>query len=124
MPLARDNLHRLVSNVTSNAINKLKRKRSGKGAVRVAKRFTSFIWNEDMNGNIKIIKSLEDPVLLIDEVTETVKHGIKIQQWGFGEALLAPLAASLVQPRISSVVKGISGRGVRREEKRDIDEIF
>ena len=29
-------------------------------------------------------------------------------------ALLAPLAASLVQPVIPSVVKGISGRGVRR----------
>ena len=92
--------------------------------MRASKRFTSFVWNEDMNDNIKITKSLEDPVLLIDEVTETVKHGKKIQQGGFGEALLAPLAASLVQPRISSVVKGISGRGVRREEKRDMDEIF
>ena len=29
-------------------------------------------------------------------------------------ALLAPFAASLVQPVSSSVVKGISGRGVRR----------
>ena len=58
--LARDNLPRLVSNLTSNAINKFKRKISGKGAGRAGKGFTSFILNEDMNGIIKIIKSLED----------------------------------------------------------------
>ena len=36
------------------------------------------------------------------------------QAGGFIGALLAPLAASIVQPVISSVVKDISGRGVRR----------
>ena len=34
---------------------------------------------------------------------------IKKQEGGFLGALLAPLAASLVQPIVSSVVKGISG---------------
>ena len=38
----------------------------------------------------------------------------KKQEGGFIGALLATLAASLLQPVISSVVKGISGRGVRR----------
>ena len=38
----------------------------------------------------------------------------KKQEGGFIAALLATLAASLLQPVISSVVKGISGRGVRR----------
>ena len=53
--------------------------------------------------------------MLIDGATETVKHEIKKkQEGGFLRALLRPLAASLVQPIISSVVKGISGRGVRR----------
>ena len=33
-------------------------------------------------------------------------------------ALLAPLAASLVQPVTSSVVKVISGRGVRKAGRR------
>ena len=33
------------------------------------------------------------------------------------KALLTPLAASIVQPAISSVVKGIVGRGVRRAEE-------
>ena len=41
---------------------------------------------------------------MIDEVTEAVKHEIKKKD-GFVAALLAPSAASLVQPVISSVVK-------------------
>ena len=115
IPLARDNLPGLVSNLTSNAINKFDRKISGKGAVRAGKGFTLFISNEDMNDIIKIIKSLlEDSDVLTDGVTETVKHEIKKQEGGFLGALLAPLAVSLVQPVISSVVKGISGRRVRR----------
>ena len=66
-----------MSNLTSNAIIKLERKISGKGAVRTGKGFTLFISNEDMNDIIKIIKSLEDSGVLIDGVTETVKHKIK-----------------------------------------------
>ena len=36
------------------------------------------------------------------------------QQGGFLATLLAPLATSLVQPVIYSVVKGVSGRGIIR----------
>ena len=124
IPLARDNLPGLVSNLTSNAINKFERKISGKGAVRAGKGFTLFILNEDMNDIIKIIKSLEDSGVLIDGVTETVKHEIKYQEGGFLGALLAPLAASLVQPVISSVVQGISGRGVRWAGRRYMNKNF
>ena len=106
--LARDNLPGLVSNLTSNVINKFERKISGKGAVRAGKGFTLFISNEDTNDIIKIIKSLEDSGVLLDRVTETVKHEIKKQEYGFLGALLAPIAASLVQTVISSVVKGIN----------------
>ena len=67
-----------------------------------------------MNDMIKIIKLLEDWGILIDGVTEIVRHEIKKQEGRFLGALLAPLADSLVQPVISSVVKGISGTGVRR----------
>ena len=67
-----------------------------------------------MNDMIKIIKSLEDSGVLIDGVTETVRHEIKKQEGGFLGAFLAPLAGLLVQPVISSVVKGIRGTGVRR----------
>ena len=117
VPLARDNLPRLVSNLTSSAVNKFDREISGKGAARAGKRFTLFISNEDMNDIIKIIKSSEDSSVLIDGVTETVKDEIKKQAGGFLGALLAPLAVSLLQLVISSVVKGINGRGVRRAER-------
>ena len=43
---------------------------------------------------------------------ETVKHEIKKRESGFLEALLSPLATSIVQPVISSVVKGINGRDI------------
>ena len=38
------------------------------------KEFTSLISNEDMDDIIRIIKLLEDSGVLIDGVTETVKH--------------------------------------------------
>ena len=114
IPLDRDNIPGLVINLTSNAKNKFERKVSAKGAVRAGKGFTLFISNEDMNDIVKIIKSLDDSSVLIDGVTETVKDEIKKQEGGFLGALLAPLIASLLQPVISSAVKGISRRGVRR----------
>ena len=77
IPLARDNLLRLVSDLTSKAINKFDRKISGKGAVRAGKGFALFTSNEDLNDITKIIKSLEDLGVLIDGVTETVKDEIK-----------------------------------------------
>ena len=46
IPLARDNLPGLVSNLTSSAVNKLDRKIGGKGTVRAGKVFTSFISDE------------------------------------------------------------------------------
>ena len=95
----------------------MKEKISGKGAVRAGKGFTLFISNEDMNDIIKIIKSLEDSGVLIDGVTETVKHEIKRQEGGFLGDLLAPLATSLVQLVMSSVAKGLCARGVRRAER-------
>ena len=52
----------------------MKKSLSRKEAVRVGKRFTLFVWNEDMNYIFKIIKSLEDLCVLIDGVTKTVKH--------------------------------------------------
>ena len=45
--------------------------------MRAGKRFTLFISNEDMNDIIQINKSLGDSGVLIDGVTETVKHETK-----------------------------------------------
>ena len=70
IPLARDKLPGLSSNVTSNEINKFGRKR-------IEKEFTLLISNEDVNEIIKIIKSLEDSTVLIDGLTESVKNEIK-----------------------------------------------
>ena len=92
IPLARDNFPVILSNLASNAINKFGRKISGKVAVRAGKRITVFISNEDMNDIIRIIKSLVKSL------------------------------NSLVQPVISSVVKGICGREVTRAEKGYINE--
>ena len=83
--MARDNLPRLVSNLTSSAITKFDRKISGKGVVRAGKGFTLFISNEDINDIIKMIKSLQDSGVLIDKVTETVKDEIKKWETGFFE---------------------------------------
>ena len=41
-------------------INKLERKISAKGALKAQRRFTLFIWNQDMNDIIKVIKLLEN----------------------------------------------------------------
>ena len=83
IPLAKDNLPGLVSKLASNETNKFERKTSGKEAVRARKWFKLFISNEGMNDIIKIIKSLEHSDVLIDGVTETVKHEIKNKKVNF-----------------------------------------
>ena len=70
------------------------------------------------------MKSLENSGVLIDGVTEIVKHQIKKEEGRFLGALLVPLAVSLVPPVISSVVKSISERGVRRAGRGYMNKIF
>ena len=48
----------------------------------------------------------------------------KKQEGRFPGALLAPIAASLVQPTISSVVKGISRGGVKRAGRGCMNKNF
>ena len=60
----------------------------------------------------------------MDGVTGTVKHEIKKQEGRFLGALLASIAALLVQPVIPLVVPGISGRRVRRAGKGYMDKTF
>ena len=105
-------------------INKFDRKISVKGAIIAGKGFILFISIEDMNDIIKIIRLLKDLGVSIDGVTETVKHEIKNQEGGFLGTVLALPSASLVLPAISSVVKGISGRGVIRSGKEYIISIM
>ena len=91
----------VASNAALNAINRFERKISGTGAVRVGKGFILFISNEDVDDIIKIVNSLGNSGILIDRITKAVEHQMKKQEGGFLGALLAPLAASVVQPVIS-----------------------
>ena len=104
----RGKLPELEGNLASNPINKLKKKKIvEKELSEQEKVVLSLFLNEHMNNIIKVIKSLEDLNVLIDRITETVKHEIKKQEGGFLSALVAPLATSLVQWVISSVVKAL-----------------
>ena len=77
-----------------------------------------------MKDFIKIIKSVAPSSLLIYGVTETVKDETKKQEGIFLKALLDPLAASVVQPVTSSIVKGISGRAINRAGREYMNKIF
>ena len=83
-----------------------------------------FISNETMNDIFKTIKSIEDLGVLTYTVTETVKDEIKKQEGRFLGDLLAPLAISLVQLVISSVVMSISERGVSRAGRGYMNKTF
>ena len=88
-----------------------------KGAVRTEKGFALFFSNKNMSEIIKIIKSLYNSNVLIDGITETVKHEIKKQEDRFLPALLAPFTASLVEPVISSVVKVLEEEELEEQEE-------
>ena len=57
---------------------------------------TLIISNEEMNGIVKIVKSLEESGLLIKGVSETIKNESKEQKRGFSSMLLGTLGASLL----------------------------
>ena len=57
--------------------------------------------NEKMNDIMKIIKSLEESVLLIKEVSETVKNEAKELKGGFLGMLLGTLNASLLENQLT-----------------------
>ena len=64
-----------------------------------------------MQGLLKIVKSLDDSRILLDEITETVKNEVKEQKGGFLSMLLGTLGASLLGDLLT---KKLSGRGVVR----------
>ena len=91
---SKDKVFRLVKNIVSNERSKFERKASGKEAVISEKGLNLFLLSENVNGIIKIIKSIDDFSVLID-VTETVQNEIKKLERGLLRALLRPLTASL-----------------------------
>ena len=57
---------------------------------------TLVISNEEMENIMKIVKSLEEPGLLIKGVRETIENEAKEQKDGFQSILLGLLGASLL----------------------------
>ena len=55
---------------------------------------TLIIANEEINDNMKIVKSLEEFVLLIKGVSKTIKIEAKEQKYGFISILLEKLGAN------------------------------
>ena len=65
----------IASNAVSNSIDNFEWRLSGKGTAWPGKEFTWFISNEGMDDII--VKLLQNSGVLIDGITETVKHKIK-----------------------------------------------
>ena len=86
----------------------------------LAKRTALIISNEEMNYTIKTVKSVEEPGILIKDVSETIKNETKDQKGGFIGMLLGTLGASLLGNLLT--VKGIirSGGGTIRAGKGTI----
>ena len=57
---------------------------------------TFIVSNEEMNGIMKNVKSLEEPGVLIKGVSETIKNKARERKGVFFEMLLGTLGASLV----------------------------
>ena len=68
---------------------------------------TIIISNEEMEDVMEIVKSLEDTILLIKGVSETIKNEAKEQKGGFLWTLLDTWGASLLG-------NPLTGRGVIR----------
>ena len=76
-----------------------------------APHITLIISNDEINGVIEIVKSLEDSGLSIKGVTETVqKNEVKEQKGGFVSASLCTFGASLLGDLLI-------GKGIYRAEK-------
>ena len=71
---------------------------------------TLIISSNEMEGIIKILKSLENSGLLLKRVTETVQNEVKEQKGGFLSMLLGTLGASLLGNLLA-------GRGIYRVGK-------
>ena len=72
---------------------------------------TLIISNDEMDGILKIVKSLENSGVLLNGVSETIHHEAKEQRGGFLSMLLGTLGTSLLGDVLS---KGLSGKGVIR----------
>ena len=75
-----------------------------------------------MNDIIRTIKSLEDSGLLIDEVTEIVKHKIKKTRRWISWSFISAFSHFYCAKSNFSCSKGISERGIRRAGRGYMDK--
>ena len=75
---------------------------------------TLIISNEEMNDIMKIIKSLEEPGLLIKGISETMKNETKEQKGGFVGMFLGILVASLLGNLLTDKSTIRAGKGTIR----------
>ena len=80
---------------------------------------TLIISNDEIEGIVKIVKSLEDSGLLLKGVTETVQNEVKQQKGGFLSMLLGTLDASLLGDLLTGwgINRAGKGRGINRAGK-------
>ena len=83
---------------------------------------TLIISNDEMKDILKIVKSLEDPGLLLEGVSETIKNEAKEQKGGFFSMLLGTLGASLLGNMLTG--KGVIRAGKGYRSKRSSFKIF
>ena len=67
--------------------------------------------NDEMDGILKIVKSLEDSGVLLKGISETIQHEAREQRGGFLSMLLGTFRAALLGDMLSKV---LSGKGVIR----------
>ena len=72
---------------------------------------TLIISNDEMDGILEIVKSLEDSGILLKGVSETIQNEAKEQRGGFLSMLLGTLGASLIGDLLT---KNLSGKGLIR----------
>ena len=72
---------------------------------------TLIISNDEMDDNLKIVKSLENSGVLLKGVSETIQNEAKEQRGGFLSMLLGTLGGSLLGDLL---IKNLSGKGTIR----------
>ena len=80
---------------------------------------TLIISNDEIGGIIKMVKSVEDPGLLLKGVTKTVQNEVKEQKGGFFSMLLGTLGARLLGNLLTGkgAIATSQGRGIYRVGK-------
>ena len=75
---------------------------------------TLIISNDEMEGVIEIVKSLEDSGLLLEGVSETIQNEAKEQKGGFFSMLLVTLGARLLANSLADKGMNRAGEGFIR----------